>query len=199
MPWSDDALVMVRPFRGYADLAAAEDPSPARTAGARALFFLFVVGAFVSLTAAGRLVAFSLLSTIVFWSFLPLVQAAVFVVALRLVRPPRPVPALGLHLYFAGHGPWMALFMLLAAVCLLAPDVGAAMTWLLRSFVLPGSMLVTIAWSGVLTFACFRAGVGLTRGRAAAATALFYCGFSAVIVGYYLAMNEIQPQLPWAP
>jgi hypothetical protein len=199
MPWSADALVMVRPFRAYADLAAAEDPSPTRTAAARAIFFLFVVAAFVSLTAAGRLVAFHLISTMVFWSFLPLVQAGAFVVALRAVRPPRPPPALGLHLYFAGHGPWMALFMLLAGVCLLAPDVGAAMTWLLKTFLLPVLMLATIIWSGVLTYACFRAGVGLGRGRAAAATALFYAGFSTVIVGYYLAMNEIQPQLPWAP
>jgi hypothetical protein len=199
MIWSDDALAMVRPFRAYAGLAAAEDVSPARVAAARAAFFLFVVGAFVSLTTAGRLVAFHVLSTMVFWSFVPLVQAGVFVVVLRVIRPPRRPPAQGLALYFAGHGPWMVFFMLIAGICLMAPDVAATMTWLLRTGVLPGLMLATIVWSALLTYACFRVGVGLARGRAAAATALFYAGFSGVIVGYYLAMNEIQPQLPWAP
>ena len=153
MPWSDDALVMARPFRAYAALAAAQDPSPRRTAAARALFFLFVVGAFVSLTSAGRLVAFHLISTMAFWAFLPLVQAGVFVAVLRVVRPPRPPPARGLHLYFAGHGPWMALFLILAGVCLLAPDVAATMAWLLGSGVLPGLLLVTVAWSALITYA----------------------------------------------
>src|SRR6202012_4284608 len=141
-------------------------PSPVRSVLRRALFFLFGPGSFVSLTAAGRLVAFHVFSTMAFWSFVPLVQAAVFVVALRLVRAPRRPPAHGLDLYFAGHGPWLMFFMLVAGVCLLAPDVYAAMTWLLRSYVLPGLMLVTIGWSGVLTYACFRAGLGLPRRRA---------------------------------
>ena len=199
MPWSDDARVMARPFRAYAELAAAGDPAPVRTALRRVLFFLFGLAAFVSLSSAGRLVAFHVVSTMAFWAFVPLVQAAVFLVVLRLVGAPRRPPAHGLDLYFAGHGPWLLFLNGLAGVCLVAPDVYAAMTWLLRSYVLPGLMLGTIAWSGLLTYACFRAGLGLPRGRAGAATALFYLGFSGVIVGYYLAMNEIQPQLPWAP
>jgi hypothetical protein len=199
MAWSDEARVMVRPFGAYADLALGEDDHPARTAAARVALFLFVSGAFVSLTSAGRLVAFHVASTMVFWAFIPAVQAAVFLVTLRVVGGRPASRAAALALYFAGHGPWMVLFLLLAGVCLFVPDVYATMTWLLRRGVIPVLLLVTIAWSGLLTFACFRAGVGMTRRRAGAATALFYGGFSAVIVGYYLAMNEIQPQLPWAP
>ncbi|MFT3771172.1 MAG: hypothetical protein QM820_37635 [Minicystis sp.] len=214
MLWSDEARVMVRPFRAYADLAAAGDDRPARTAAARALFFLFVSGAFVSLTAAGRLVAFHVVSTMVFWSFIPAVQAAVLLGTLRVVgahpRSPgeraqpsgaqsKPSSASALALYFAGHGPWMMFFLLLAGICLFVPDVHATMMWLLRRGVIPALMLTTIIWSMVLTYACFREGIGLPRGRARGATALFYGGFTVVIVGYYLAMNEIQPQLPWAP
>jgi hypothetical protein len=205
MPWSDDARVMARPFRAYAALAVIEDHRPARTAALRALLILLVIGAFVSLTTAGRLVAFHVVSTMVFWSFVPLVQAAAFAAALSLAAPrsPRPKIAPALALYFTGHGPWMVLFWIVAGVCLLAPHVYETMMWLIRSGVLPVMLLGTIAWSGVITFACFRSGVGLSRGRAAAATALFYAGFTTVIVGYYLSMNEIQPQLPpqlpWGP
>jgi hypothetical protein len=198
MPWSDDARVLVRPFRAYAAIAAIDDDHPARTAAARVLLILLVIGAFVSLTTAGRLVAFHVVSTMVFWSFVPLAQAAAFAAALTVAAPrtPRPKLAPALALYFTGHAPWMILFWILAGVCLLAPDVYATMMWLLHTGALFGMLLVAVAWSGVLTFACFRSGIGLSRGRAGAATALFYAGFTAVIVGYYLSMNEIQPQLP---
>lgn len=207
MAWSDDARVMVRPFRTYAELGETideprgEGPGPARALALRVAFILLLLGGFVSLTAAGRLVAFHVASTMLFWSFVPAVQAAVFAVVLRLVDPRRPRAALvpALTLYFTGHGPWLSFLMLLAGVCLVAPDVYGTMTWLLRHGVLPGAMLGVIVWSMVLTFACFRKGLGFSRGRAGAATALFYAGFTVVIVGYYLSMNQIQPQLPWAP
>ena len=102
-----------------------------------------------------------------------------------------------LALYFTGHGPWMIFFMALVAVCFLAPDVYGAMTALLARGILPAIFLSTIGWSGVLTFACFRAGLGMRKPRAAAATALFYLGFSSVILGWYLALNQIQPQVPF--
>lgn len=201
VPWSDDALVMVRPFRAYAALAAAPDDRPARTLATRVLLFLLVLGGFVSLLSAGRLVAFHVASTMVFWSFVPAVQIAVFTAVLRLTGPrsPRLGLAHALGLYFTGHGPWLLFLLLVAGMCLFAPDVYATFTWLLGHGVLPGLMIGTIAWSMLLTYACFRAGLGLARGRAAASTVLFYLGFSSTIVGYYLAMNQIQPQLPWAP
>ncbi|APR75033.1 Hypothetical protein A7982_00379 [Minicystis rosea] len=227
MLWSDEARILVRPFRAYADLAAAGDERPARTAALRILFFLFICGAFVSLFTAGRLVAFHVVSTMAFWSFIPAAQALVFLGVLEIVNrrssaPPatdeptsdRDPPssytrrraraggasrAEALALYFAGHGPWMLFFMLLAGICLVAPDVYRTMVWLLRHGVLPALFLTTIVWSAVLTYACFRRGLAFPRARAGAATALFYVGFSTLIIGYYLAMNEIQPQLPWAP
>ncbi len=210
MPWSDDARVMARPFRAYAALAAsAEDHGGAmgettipqvRALLVRVGFVLLVLGGVVSLTAAGRLVAFHVASTMVFWSFIPAVQAGVFAAVVRLLGPPGHRPALvpALALYFTGHGPWLLFLLGLAGVCLAAPDVYGTMMWLLGHGVLPAAMLGTIAWSMVITFACFRAGLGFARARAGAATAVFYLGFSSVIVGYYLAMNEIQPQAPWA-
>jgi hypothetical protein len=199
MPWSDDAWVMVHPFRAYAAIAAAGDDRPARTAAMRIAFLLVVIGAFVSLSAAGRLASFHVASTMVFWSFVPAVQAAAFAGVVRLLEPPpRPSLASALALYFTGHGPWMLFFVALSGVCLFVPDVYKTMMWLLNRGILPGLLLGVIGWSGLLTYACFRAGLGWSRRRAGAGTALFYLGFSGVIVGYYLAMNQIQPQAPWA-
>ena len=101
-------------------------------------------------------------------------------------------------LYFTGHGPWFFFFLFLVAVCFFAPDVYATMMWMVSHGVLPLLLLGSWVWSGVLTFACFRAGLGFSRGRASGATALFYLGYAGTIVGYYLAMNQIQPQVPWA-
>lgn len=198
MPWSDDTRVMFRPFRAYTELAALPDERPGRTAAARALLFLFVIGAFVSFTAAGRLVAFHVASSMVAWAFLPIIQGALFALILRFSGPKDgPGMARALGLYFTGHGPWMLFFMALAGMCLFAPSVYATFTWLLQHGVLPVAMLVVIVWSGVITFACFRAGIGMQRGRAAAATALFYLCFSSAILGWYLALNQIQPQVAW--
>src|ERR1700722_2684035 len=127
MPWSDDARVMAHPFRAYATLAAAPEDRPARALVVRVGFLLLVLGGFVSLTAAGRLVAFHVASTMVFWSFLPAAQAAVFLALAPLIGPPRPRPRLvsALSLYFTGPGPWLLFLLLVAGVCLGAPDVYA--------------------------------------------------------------------------
>jgi hypothetical protein len=201
MPWSDDARVMVHPFRTYAELAASADPRPLRALAVRVGLVLLVLAGFVSLISAGRLVAFHVASTMIFWSFVPAWQALVMALVLRIVDPtgPRAALAPALALYFTGHGPWLLFLLSIAGVCLFAPDTGAAMRWLLGSGVLPLAMLGTIVWSMVLTFACFRKGIGLPRARAWMGTVLFYLGFTAAIVGYYLSMNQIQPQVPWAP
>jgi hypothetical protein len=200
MPWSDDARVMMHPFRTYAGLATTPVERPARALAVRVAFVLLVLGGFVSLSASGRLVAFHVASTMVFWSFVPAVQAAVFLAVHHALARDTGVPrAEALALYFTGHGPWLLFMLLVDGICLAAPDVSGTMSWLLERRVLPAFFLGTIAWCIVLTHACFRAGLGLSKRRAYGATALFYTGFSGVIVGYYLAMNQIQPQLPWAP
>ena len=194
MPLSDDVRVMIRPFLVYRELALAEPPQGHRAAIERAVFLLFVIGAFISLTTAGRFVAFHVASTMVFWSFIALIQAALFAAVLRSLAPRTNLP-FALALYFTGYGPWLLFLTALAGVCLFVPDVYVAFSSLLRAGVLPALLLGTWIWSGVLTFACFREAVGLSRGRAGLATALFYLAFVATIVAYYLLMNAIQPQL----
>jgi hypothetical protein len=196
--WSDEARLLRHPFVTYDELARADDERPLRTAIERALLLLFVIGAFVSITSAGRLVAFHVVTTMAFWSFLPVIQGVVFALTTRVLAPRSDLKA-ALALHFRGYAPWHLFLLGVAGVCIFAPDVAATLTALLRTGALPGLLVATWIGSGVLTFACFRSGIGLSRARAAAATALYYLGYVIAIVAYYLAMNEIQPQLPWAP
>jgi hypothetical protein len=86
---------------------------------------------------------------------------------------------------------------LYSSVVIVFNDVYGAALWLLRYGVAPALLLVAAGWSGVITFACFRAGLGMPRRRAGGATALFYTGYVGAILGWYLALNMIQPQTPW--
>ncbi|HVY46188.1 MAG TPA: hypothetical protein VHB21_09930 [Minicystis sp.] len=198
MTLSDDVRVMLRPFAVYRELGDADEPAPGRAALARAGFVQLVLGGFVSLTSAGRLVAFHVASVFVFWAFLPIVEALAVALAVRLASPGKDVRR-ALALYFTGHAPWLFFLLVVALVPFVAPDVYATMAWLLARGVLPLLLLVALGWGGVLTFACFRAGLGLGRGRAAGATAIFYAVLVGGITSYYLATNQIQPQVPGIP
>jgi hypothetical protein len=199
MRWSDEARAMRHPFRTYAELAAsAAPPAGALSALRRPVFCLLVLGAFVSFTAAGRLVAFHLVSTMFFWSFAPLIQILVAAAVVRRFAPGRPL-APAIDLFFVGYGPWYVLLALIAGICLFAPDVHAAMMRLLALGGLPVLLGGTWIWAGVLTFAFFRTGLDLPRGRAAAATGLYYAGYVGVVLGWYFATNQIQPQLFGVP
>ena len=186
---------MVRPFRAYQELAAG--PDAARGALTRPLLELFVIAAFVSFTTAGRLVAAQLFDTMVFWIFVPLLQAGSVLVAARAVgvAPSRRV----LALYFAGIGPFSLWVLAVSAMCLFAPDVAATFTALLSTGVLPLSLFATMVWGGYVTWAFFAAGLGLPRRRAALGTVAFYLVAYGGIVACFLLTNAIQPQLFGVP
>ncbi len=195
MTLSDDVRVMFHPFAVYRELGQADDPAPGRAAVVRAGFFLLVLGSFISLTTAGRLVAFHVASTFITWSFVPLLQALAVTLAVRTAAP-KVETRRALALYFTGHAPWFFWMLIIAVVPLVVGDVYKTMGLLLRFGVVPVLLLVAIGWGGVLTYASFRAGLDLSRARAAAATAIFYLAFGGAILGYYLATNQIQPQWP---
>lgn len=194
MIWSAEALLLVRPFRTYRALSPLRAERTWSDLARGVCLELVLLGAFVSLTSAGRLVLGHMLFTAVFWGFLPLLQIVAVIAAVRVASPrERSIPALSL--YFEGLGPYYVFFLVLPAICLLAPDVYGAMTALLRVGALPLYLLGTIVWGGVITWAFFREGLGLTRARSALGSAVFYAIFVGVVVGYYLACNEIQPQI----
>ena len=134
----------------------------------------------------------------VFWSFAPALQALACALATRIAAPEKS-PARAVALYFDGHAPWLFFLLAVAGLCVLPPDPGSTLLWLLSKGILPGALLATAGWGGVLTFASFASGLGLGRRRAALATTIFYVAYVGSIVGYYLALNQIQPQLPGIP
>lgn len=193
----DQALLAITPWSAYRDLRARVlDAGPRAwwwSAVGWAVFQLLGIGAFVSLTASGRLVLGHVLAG-AFYVFGPLLQAAAVAVAVRVVRREEPYPR-ALSLYYAGQGPWIFVLAVVTALPVLAPgllSLGNIPRLITALFTLLG---IGLLWGGTVTFAFFRAGLDLGRARAAAGTALFYLVYVGSIVGYYLVMNQIQPQL----
>lgn len=176
--------VLLHPFRAYEELA---NDTPSIAEGVARL--LFVVGAVVALTAAGRLAPIELVVAMVSFAYVPAAQflalsGALFVVARK--TPRRRAFAL----YLAGQGPWVVTLLLLATLCFVSPSPSRVLFTVTVPLV-----LFTFGWRAVVNYACFTRGLGLTRGRAAAAAALQFALLVAVVVGYYLAMGQLGPQI----
>jgi hypothetical protein len=187
--WSDQARVLLHPFRGYEALAA-EDAEPRRAIFERLFVLMLALGAFVSFTAAGRLVPLHVVSPTIAWAYVPLLQlAAIAIVRARFVRGERVGRVYAL--YLAGHGGWMLFLLSLAGVCLFAPDAPAALLWLLRTGIVPIVALLNFVWGIVLTFALFRRGLGLSRGTARAATSTFYAIYAGSIVSWFFFTGQL--------
>jgi hypothetical protein len=182
------ARLLFRPFRGYEELATmgAED-TPTIAEGA--LRLLFVIGAVVATTASGRLAPIELVVAMVSFAYVPLAQLVAMGVALRAVSRTTPIRR-AFALYLAGHGPSLATLLAIATLCLVAPSPARVLL-----AVVPPLALVMFAWGGLLTYACFRRGLGLTGARAGIATALHAVVLSSIIVGYYLGMGQLGPQI----
>lgn len=132
----------------------------------RPLFIAFVLGCVASLLASGTLTARIVLPTAVCWTFVPLVQ----MLALRLVtwRNRLSFPALS-DLFFAGHTPWTAFLIVLAAsMASLAPEFGwgRLRMWLFVA-------IAVSAWSVYVDFRFFRS--TCERGRLAAIRDVAVC------------------------
>lgn len=188
MSFGETASLLVRPFRGYAELASASgEDAPTITGGA--LRLLFVIGAVVALTATGRLAPIELVVAMGSFIYVPLAQLVAVGTALRIAAPTTPLRR-AFALYLAGHGPSLVALLGLAALCLLASAPARVLF-----AVGPPLVLGALAWGSVLTYACFRRGLALPTARAAAATALYLIVLTAIVVGYYLGMGQLGPQL----
>lgn len=178
--------MMTGPLRGYRALAASgETPSIAIGAGR----FLLVLGALVSFSATGRFAPLEALLAAVSFSWLPLVHAISIAVVVRVFRRNfgwRRAYAF----YLQGIGPWLVIFIVFIGAIVLTPHPE-------RPHLVLWTPLVAAAavWSVVLSYALFRAGLDLPRGRAMAATALFWVSNHILILGYFLAVGQLWPIL----
>jgi len=187
--WSDQARVLVRPFAAYRALAD-DTESPGSAIFARLFVLMIALGAFVSFTAAGRLVPLHMMSPAIAWAYIPLLQlACIAVVRLGFARTHNTLRVYAL--YLAGHGGWMLLLLAIAAVCLLSPNAPGALLWLLRSGVIPVAVVVNFVWGIVITFALFRSALGLPRRVSGSATACFYALYAGSIASWFLVTGQL--------
>jgi hypothetical protein len=192
--WSAEATLLARPFATYRALGERRGERTWRDLARGLLLEGALLGAFVSLTTAGRLVASHVVFTAVFWGFLPLLQVVAVAAAVRVAAPrERIVPAASL--YFEGLGPYYVFYLVISGICLFAPNVYGVFTALLRVGALPLYLLGTIVWGAVITWAFFREGLALPRRRAGIGAAVFYGIFVGTVLGWYVVLNILPPQI----
>lgn len=190
MRWSPPARLLVRPFRAYEELARSA-PEDAPTVVGGAFRLLFVIGAFVAITATGRLAPVELAVATFSFAYVPVAQLVALAAALKVVSRPTPI-ARAFALYLAGHGPAIVVLLTISAACLVVPAERTARV-LLAS--VPFLLLAMLVWGGVLTFACFRSGLGLGRLRSGAGVAAHTIVLTSLVLGYFLGMGQLGPLL----
>lgn len=186
MELSETAHLLVSPFRTYERLRAGE-AAPSVASGAAKL--LVVVGTLVAVTSTGRLAPFELLTAIPSFAYILAIQAVGVAVVAKLFAAPGEVRFRDAYaLYLAGHGPWLLALVAICAGCMLVDTQPLAFA--------PWLVLGAALWGGLLTYACFRVGLRLTRGRTWAAMGAFYLVLTACVLGYFVVAGQLLPILP---
>jgi hypothetical protein len=175
---------MARPFRAYAELGERADEDLA-SPFERIVRFLLVLGAFIAVSTAGRLVPFHVASTFVTWAFVPALQSFAVAIATH-VTLGRPYIRRAIGLYFAGHGPWLVLAILVSFACILAPSPQRLIV------ALPFGIVIAFVYGAVLTTATFVSGMGMGKRRGAIATLVFYLAWFFSLAVWYVAIGQVQ-------
>jgi hypothetical protein len=191
--FSDEVAILIHPLSAHESVARI--PVTRGDIVARLARLLLVLGAFVSFTAAGRLVAFHVVSPTIFWAFIPGLQLAFTAFVARLfVGPDAARIRLALTLHLASLGGWMLLLLSIAALCILSPaaSTSSVLLWLLGRGVLPAVVLVTFVHGIIATYGLFSRGLALSRGDAARATGSYYLGYAFTLAAYYLVTGQLR-------
>jgi hypothetical protein len=121
-PALPDLWVMFRPAAAYKYLRGLAVAPTRWIAIRRPLFLCVALGCIMSLLTEGRITLRLAIPAAVYWSFIPLLQAACVAISHRRVRPEIPL-ARAIDLSFGADGPW---FLWLLVYCsfwvLLPPD-----------------------------------------------------------------------------
>ncbi|MFO0746568.1 MAG: hypothetical protein U1F43_12980 [Myxococcota bacterium] len=195
--WSPELSALVRPYRTLARLAATPDPaSPLALCARRPLLLLVVVGAFVSLTTAGRLVLDHLGWSIVGWAFLPALQVASVAATTALVarRRLRELPRL-VDLSYLARAPWLVFLVLFTLVHTTLGDPRGTIFSVVFAPPVLAALAACLVWTRVLDHAFWRAGVGLSWWRALVAVVLGDVFVFGPAIVWYLATEQLQPIL----
>jgi hypothetical protein len=158
---------MVSPRTAFHYLAQHHDSTGAWTLLRRPLFLAFLIGCTLSLGTSGVLTARLVFSTATSWSFVPLFEIASLLIVCWPKR--RTVPlSRAVDLFFAGHGPWIVVLPVLAAITSWISPMQANLffrfLWNWKGFLVSGAVA---AWSAYIDFHFFRIALELPTRHAA--------------------------------
>ena len=188
---SSEVQVLLRPRTTFAALARSPDEGPRRLA-ARVALQLLVLGCAVSLTTAGRLVPWHVVSGFVAWSFIPAIQLIGASIGVHVARRGLDLRRV-LSIYSAGNGPWLVVFTVIPAAMVLWP--GTALSFWIERGVLPfviGAALLFGVW---LTYLFHRTVLEVGARRAIVATCVDLVVKVALSLAWFQAMDNLIPQL----
>jgi hypothetical protein len=190
--WTDELHIMLRPTATYRRLATDAGDAGGWLSIRRPLFVAFVFGSFVSLTVAGRLTLPLILDGMIFWGFVPLLQALLVVAILFVAARGRMRISKAIDLFFMGHFAWLLWLLGIAGTCLFFP-LQQIYLWPTKwGWVLPISLLGAWIWSNVTTFGFLRGALDLSVFRASVVLALYTLTLWGIIISYFLTVQGIQ-------
>jgi len=193
---SDELLLLARPRSAYAALAERTPPTApaAWVLVRRPLLALLMIGAFVSISTAGRFTLWHVVLAGFGWSFVPAIQIF-WLLILRLRNGRARTAADTIDLFFAGHGAWYALASALMLLITVAPWLADRIHGIEWLFIL-GIGIIGALIHGVITTATFVRNVwARTRRQTFRITVTYYLAVSATVLGYYLWMGQVMPLL----
>jgi hypothetical protein len=189
--WSDELRIMLRPLSTYRQLSKATDDSGLWLMIRRPLFVALVFGSFVSITVSGRLTILLLLDGMIFWSFVPILQAILMSVIVVIFGCHRITTSKAMDLFFMGHGPWLLWLLVIAGTCLFFP-VKQFYLWPVQwGWVLPVSLLGAWIWSSVTSFAFLRGVLEVSNLRAGVLLFLYTLLLWSIIVSLLVVTETI--------
>jgi hypothetical protein len=146
------------------------------------------------LTTSGRFTLRLILGGAAVWSFAPLLQIAGAAAALPLARRRLPFSR-AIDLYFLAHGPW-SLWLLAVAGGLALLPTRASFALLAPPAAFAGlSVLVPLAWSGMITFAFFREALAMSRPRALGGLAVHGFVVWGAVLAFFLLSGQLWPRI----
>ena len=183
---SHELRVMLRPASTYRQLVGVSDESGIWLMLRRPVFVAFVVGSFTSFTVSGHLTLSLLLDGMVFWSFVPLVQAILMAGIVALFARRRIPTSKAIDLFFMGHGPWLLWLLIVSGTCLFFPLKSFYLWPVEWGWVLPVSLFAAWIWSSLTSFAFLREALEVSRlsatGLLVLYTVLLWAIFIALLV-----------------
>jgi hypothetical protein len=155
---------MLRPAAAYPQLAKHAVEATHWIAIRRPLRMAIVLGCAMSLMTEGRITLRLAVPAAIYWSFIPLFQAACLILSYRQARPEIPL-ARAIDLAFAGATPWLLWLTAYTSIWVFLPPAGGY-TWSNRHEIWYSLAACAALWSAYIDFHYFRVIFGKTAASA---------------------------------